>query len=105
MSNITGTVRSRNVIEFGSDPIVYNVSVPLANTEVSQALNASTKRFTIRVRGTSKMQLAFAAGTSGTVFITLPAGTTYTEDGINFTGTLYFQTEKASQVVEILEWS
>lgn len=104
MSTITGTFRGKAVVEAGATPTIYNVSVPLANTEVSQALSASVKRFTIRVRGESRLKLAFVSGQSGTNYITIPPGCTYTEDEINFTGTLYFQTVKASQIVEILEW-
>lgn len=105
MSNITGTFRGRATVEAGTEPLVYNVSVPLANTEVSQTLSSAVKRFTIRVRGNSRLKLAFALGESSTNYITIPPGCTYTEDGLGFSGVLYFQTVKASQVVEILEWT
>ena len=87
------------------NPKVYNVSVALANTEVSQALTADTKAFTIRVRGSANLKLAFTATESATTFITIPRGANYGIDGLKFNGTLYFQTDKASQTVEILEWS
>jgi len=105
MSTVTSTFRGRAVVESSSAPVVYNVSVPLAATEVSKTLSASTKRFTIRVRGNSSLQLSFISGQSGTTFITIPHGCSYTEDELNFSGTLYFQTTKAAQVVEILEWT
>lgn len=104
MSTITSTFRGKALVESGVTPAIYNVSVPLASTEVSQALSANVKRFTIRVRGNSKIQLSFISGQSGTNYITIPKGCTYTEDQLNFTGTLYFQTSNGSQVVEILEW-
>lgn len=105
MSNITGTIRGRATIESSRTPTVYNVSVPIANTEVSQGLSSGTKAFTIRVRGTAKLQLAFNSGQSGTQYITVSPGASYTAEGLEFNGDLYFQTNKASQIVEILEWS
>ena len=105
MSTVTGTFRGRATIEAGNTPTIYNVSVPLANTEVSQALSSSTKRFLIRVRGNANLKMAFTLGDSGSNYITVPHGCSYTEDSINFTGTIYFQTNVAGQVVEILEWS
>ena len=87
-------------------PKIYNVSVPLANTEVSQALTASTKYFMIKARGSSKLQFAFISTESSTNFITVPAGSSYSESGLSLTGkTIYFQTSKASETVEIMEWS
>lgn len=104
MSNITTTFRGRATIEAGSTPTIYNVSAAVANTEYSQALTSGTKKFIIRVRGDATLKLAFDAGQSGTNYITVRGGTVYVEDNINFTGTLYFQTTKATQTVEILEW-
>lgn len=104
MSTITATFRGKAVIEAATTPTIYNVSVPLANTEVSQALNPATKMFTIKTRGIATLQLAFNPGDSGTLFLTVPAGAAYTQEGLNFSGIIYLQTSKAGQVVEILEW-
>lgn len=103
MSNVTSTFRSS--ASQATTPTIYNVAVPLANTEVSQALSTGTKSFTIRVRGHARLQLAFASGNSGTDFLTIPSGANLTQENLNFDGTIYFQTSKASQVVEILEWT
>lgn len=105
MSTITATFRGKAVVEASTTPLIYNVTVPLASTEVSQTLSAGVKRFAIRVRGKSKLQLGFNLGDSSTNYITIPAGCTYCEDELNFSGTLYFQTSSASQVVEIIEWT
>jgi hypothetical protein len=105
LSTITGTFRGKAVVEASSAPIIYNVSVPLADTEVSQALSSGTKKFTIRVRGQSSLKLSFESGQSGITYIYIPAGCTFSEESLNFSGSLYFQTTKPSQVVEILEWS
>jgi hypothetical protein len=105
MSTVTATFRGKSVVESSDTPLVYNVSALLAATEYSQALSTATKRFTIRVRGNSNLQLGFAVGESATNFITIPHGCTYTENELNFSGTLYFQTSKATQIVEILQWT
>jgi hypothetical protein len=102
VSNITGTVRA--LPSLPTNPTIYNVSVPTANTEVSQALSNGTKKFSIRCRGNAKIQLSFASGDSGTTYVTIPAGVTYTEDSVSFTGSLYFQTSLPSQMIEIVEW-
>jgi hypothetical protein len=87
-------------------PAIYNVSAPISGTEYSQALSTGTKKFLIRVRGNADLQLAFTNGDSSTTFITIPAGASYKEDSLNLSSlTLYFQCNKASQTVEILEWS
>jgi len=105
MSNITGTIRAKATLEQSQSPLIYNVSCLLANTEYSQALTVGTKIFTIRVRGISSLKLAFEPGESSINYITIPAGANYSADGLNFSGLLYFQTTKATQIVEILEWS
>jgi len=105
MSNITGTVRARATIEAASTPVIYNVDVTNADTEVSQALSSRTKMFTIKVRGIAKLKLAFEAGQSGITYLTVNPGNSYTAEGLDFSGELYFQTSQPGQVVEILEWT
>jgi len=87
-------------------PLVRVINVPFADTEVAQVLSNKTKRFLIRVRDyTSALKIAFVVNESSTNFIGIPRGCSFSEEAISFTGTLYFQTNKASQIVEILEWS
>ena len=106
MANLSQTFRGTATIEFPSTPTIYNVTTPgTANTETSQILTSGTKQFTIRVRGNANLQFAFVATESGTNYITVPARASYTVTDINFSGTIYFQTDKASQDVEIMEWS
>lgn len=106
--NADGSINVNTGATFASGtPTIFNVPVPAANTEVSQALPAGTTKFMIRVRDdASKMQLAFTAGQSSTQFITIGRGVVYTEDGIFLTATtLYFQLNKSGQTVEILTWN
>lgn len=104
MAKVNTTARPKATIEPGSNPVIYNVSCALANTEYSQALNTNAKKILIRVRGLAKLQLAFTFGDSGTDYISLPMGCSFTEEAILFNGGVYFQLNKPNQVVEILEW-
>lgn len=92
-------------VETITNPKIYNISVASADTEISQTLSASTKRITIRVRGNSVLKVSFLEGESGTNYIKVPMGCSYNETDLRFSGTIYFQTVKASQVVEIIEWT
>ena len=87
-----------------TNPTIYNITVATANLETALVLNADVKAFIIRVRGYSNLQLAFTSGESGTNFITVPAGCSYREDLVSYTGSLFFQTNKPNQSVEVLEW-
>jgi hypothetical protein len=105
MSNITSTFRGSATLSPPTTPTIYNVAVTLANTEYSQALSAGTKKFMIKCRSGAKLQLSYNSGDTNILYITIPKNTAYTESDINFSGTLYFRSDTASQVVEIVEWT
>ena len=89
-------------------PTIYNLSAPTANTEVSQVLSVTVKQLLIRVRGPTgaKAQFSFVATESGTKFITIEKRAVYSGDNLALaSATLYIQTDKAAQTIEILEWS
>ena len=100
MSNITGTVRAK--IAQGKTPKNYN-NITVATVESSQLLSAGTKQFIIRARGNSEIKYAWVATETTSNFITVPKGTTRAIENLDFTGTIYFQTNVAD-VVEIEEW-
>lgn len=104
MANLGATFRGTATLESGSTPTIYNVSVPTANVEVSQALSPQTKKFSIRVRGLAKLKLSYDSGQSGITYLTISPGAVYTEDMLNFSGTLYFQSNVSGTTVEIVEW-
>jgi hypothetical protein len=104
LSTISATFRGKALVQAGTSPVITNVAIVAANTEVSHSLGASTKSFLIRVRGLARLQLSYTSGDSGTTFVTVPKGCNYSEGGIDFSGVLYFQTDKPTQTVEILEW-
>lgn len=87
-------------------PVLANIAVPVADTELAHTLQANLKKILIKARGSSKVQFCFTSGESGSKFVTIPAGCSYLEDNLNISsGTLYFQLNRAGDVVEILEWT
>ena len=89
-------------------PSVSNVAVATSGVETSFVLPDETQKFTVRVRGMdSNMRLAFSSGdTVSGPYLTIRRGVSFFEDNVNTDAvTLYFQTDKSSQVVEILTWA
>jgi hypothetical protein len=84
---------------------ITNVNAPTANTEVSLALSSGLKEITIRSRLISTVKIAFVSGESGTKYITLLPGATFSQGGLTLTGaTIYMQTDIASNTIEVLEF-
>jgi hypothetical protein len=88
-------------------PGVANVSMPTANTEYNYTFAINTKKILFKSRNSSPVKFSFISGTSGTTYITVPAGNSYTLDGINpdTTTILYFQSTKNAETLEILYWT
>lgn len=84
---------------------VTNTAVALASTEVSFALPSDCKGFMLRARGKSRVQLSFSIGTSGTTFVTIPPGANYEDRNFRSSQTLYFQTSKAGETIEIIAYT
>ena len=84
---------------------IYNVVATTANTEYSQQLDRGVSYFEIRARQLADLKVAFISGNSGTLYFTIPAGSTwYTREKIpdGTTVTLYFQSPSANVDVEII---
>lgn len=89
-----------------TSPIIYNVTTTLANTEYSQVLPSNTKEITLNARGNAKLQITYNLGQSNSVFKTIFPGEIYKETGMNLIGkTIYFQSTKPGEVVEIITWT
>ena len=99
------------LLELAARPVIYNVTLTTANTEVSRALPSGTRKFTIQSRDpTVDVKVAFVSGESGSNFITILGNAAWNEDFIHvpgdFTLTLYMQsTSTAAPIVEIVAWS
>lgn len=104
MANLNTTVRARLVQ--AKEPTIYNLAMPLANTEYSQPLSANTKKITLRMRMKGRAQIAFVSGQSATLFFTLEPGCVWCEENLDLEGgIIYLQSNVAGQVAEILEWT
>jgi hypothetical protein len=86
-------------------PNIANVAANAKNTEYSYTFPVSTKKYRIAARGSAKLKLAFNSGESATNFVTIHPGNSYEESGLNASVTVYFQSSKDSEVIEILSWS
>jgi len=86
-------------------PTVINKTLTTQNTEYSQALPAGTKRFTLQARTGVDVKLCFTALASGTTYITIKSGSSYSEEGLELSSkTLYMQAGSDGVVVEIVAW-
>ena len=88
-----------------TNPIIYNLQLTNSGTEYSQALPSGTKSFLVRIRSLSKCELRYVSMSSN--YLTLPAGTTYTEQRIDGSSslTLYLSATKDGQLAEIVAWT
>jgi hypothetical protein len=84
---------------------VANITCVLVNTEYSYLLPSGTKKLKLRARGTARLQLADATGLTNTTFFTIHPGECYEDDMISATLTLFFQSSKAGEIVEIITWT
>lgn len=85
---------------------IYNVIMEISNTEYNFKIPDQAKKVLIRLRDTAYTgKLAYTSGKSGTEFLTLPVGVAKTIDGVYLVDkTFYFQSDGASQVMEIEVW-
>lgn len=92
--------------EGASGYTVENVSVALASTEVSHTLPANTVKFALRARNFSRIQLADSTGNTATTYITISPGVCWPSETLDgdVSHTIYFETNKASETIEIISW-
>lgn len=89
-----------------ASPTIANITAIAANTEYSYLLPIGTKQYLIRARGNSKLQLSFAAGQSGSEFITVFPGANHVDINLKLdvATTMYFRASKSAEIIEILSW-
>lgn len=90
-----------------TNPTIYNLTASLAATEYNHVVAAGTLYFKISARGLSTLKLSFTSGQSGTVYVTIPSGSKWCSPNLSGTAslTIYFQTTKSNEVVEVEEWT
>lgn len=84
---------------------IYNVSIISAGVEQSQALPANTKKFLIRSRNKGQVRLAYSSGGTNTTYLTLPLGTSFVDDAFYTAQTVYFQSSKPGDIIEIVAYA
>lgn len=87
-----------------ANPAIYNISLPLANTEVQHDFPAGIKQFAFQNRD---IGLVKVRTTSGGPYWTIFSGQPYYVQVLNYSVgvTLYFESPKAAQTLEIWVWS
>lgn len=102
---------SINVTSGGSAPnapVIVNFLATTLNTEYPIQLPTGTKKVLIKVRDyASTLKFAWVSGDSGTNFIQINRGCSYTAEGLDLTTTnrtLYVQSSKSGVIIEILTW-
>ena len=90
-------------------PVIYNVTMTLANTEYSQALPANATRFSLQCHTNFAIRFAYETGRVAAPiapYSLVKAGWNYYEQDIDATGrTLFFACANAAQVAEIIAWT
>jgi uncharacterized surface anchored protein len=87
-------------------PTIINKTLTTQNTEYDQALPERTKRFTLQARTAVDVKLAFEDSASGTTYITVKSGSSYSEEGLDLSSkTLRLQCASDGIVVEIIAWT
>lgn len=90
-----------------TNPVVQNVVMTTAGTEYSCTVVTSTTRFELRSRQLGVLKLSYVSGASGTTFKTIPAGCAYVEANLLLGSptTIYIQSSKNGDTLEIVSWS
>ena len=86
-------------------PVIYNVNIINSGTEYSQTLPSDTKKYLIRSRNKGSLRLAYTLGGTNTTYLTLPTGTSYVDSNFYSSITLYFQSTKPGDILEIVAYT
>lgn len=94
-------------IEGSTNPIVSNVPLTVASTEVDILLPNDCKKFFIRLRDSKAyLQLAYISGESGIEYLTINPGCFFSDSQLSVSGLhIYLQSPSASQIVELVTWT
>lgn len=93
-------------INYPDTPIIYNLTLTLADTEYSQALPAGTTKVMYQCRTGYAVKVAYTATESGTTYWTIKPDHFLWDDHISATRqTIYVQSEQAGTILEIFCWT
>ena len=94
-------------VEVSSSTRFVNVTLVNVDTQYSSDLQDDTKKITVQARDNDDFRMATTSGKVATPtnpYLTVKGGTNYYDDNIKTTETLYFASDTAGQVIEIIEW-
>jgi len=84
---------------------VFNVVMATASTEYSQLLSSGTiVGYMIRAEDCHKLQVSHVATESGTKYVTVPEGSTMTDEHTYVNQTIYFQSPDDNVTAQIVVW-
>lgn len=86
------------------NPEIVNVVLALSNTEYYYTFPTGTKKYIIKARN-GTVKLSFVVGGTSTAYLTLPRGTVYQEDNLDFSGDIFVSSDKSNDTIEILSWT
>jgi len=89
-------------------PTIQNLSMPTSGTEYSFSIPASSVAIEFMSRECGKIQFAFTATESGTTFRTVWPGAEYPIENLDASNgaiTVYVQSTKDNDVLEIVSWT
>lgn len=90
------------------EPIIYNITLTVADTEYSQALPSSTREFRVRCRTLFDVRYAWETGkvaAPAAPYATILSGLEYRGDNSDITGkSLFLASSEAGVIVEIEVW-
>jgi len=81
---------------------VVNISESDINTEKQHNLNTGLKQIIIRNRNEANTRISFASGGTSGSYYTIRRGSCLELSGLNYSGTLFYQVDKISEL-EIIE--
>ena len=84
---------------------IFNIIVPTKNIEQSQQLPSNTKTFFMRSRNKGNIKVAYTQNQTDTNFITVVKGSVYTDEQVYDEVTIYFQSSKDNDVIEIIAYT
>lgn len=92
---------------FLTTPVITNESLLVSGTEYAVVIPAGSVKFRIYSRKHGKLQYSYTSGQSGLAYLTIESGNSHTEEGITSSAslTIYIQSSKASDILEVLTWT
>lgn len=85
---------------------IFNLQIANANQEYNQVLPANTKSFLLKSRNKGILKIAYSSGETVTGnYITIPMGANFKDLNFYSSVTIYVQSNKPGDIIEIIAYS